>query len=111
MSPSSNYLRMYRKKSPLTQSDMGFLVDIKDISNISRYEKGQIKPSIEILITYHLLFNCPIESFFTQESEQVRQKLIPRLKELIQEIKKQQITLKDTPKINFLEEVIIRLNI
>ena len=111
MSPSSNYLRMYRKKSPLTQSDMGFLVDIKHISNISRYEKGQRKPSIEILITYHLLFNCPIESFFTQESEQVRQKLIPRLKELIQEIKKQQITLKDTPKINFLEEVIIRLNI
>jgi len=111
MTSPPNYLRVYRKRSGLIQEEIAFLLDLPDYSNISRYEKGQRTPSIEILITYHLLFNCPIESFFTQESEQIRQKLIPRLNELIQEIKKQQITLKDTPKINFLEEVIIRLNI
>jgi transcriptional regulator with XRE-family HTH domain len=45
MSHPSNYLRMYRKKSPLTQSDMGFLIGLKEISNISRYEKGQRQPT------------------------------------------------------------------
>ncbi|MBK9962479.1 MAG: helix-turn-helix transcriptional regulator [Saprospiraceae bacterium] len=109
MSPSSNYLRMYRKKSPLTQSDMGFLVGIKDISNISRYEKGQRQPTIEFLLNYHHIFEISIETFFEPQSELVKGQLTERIQMLILEIKKSNNTLKNTSRIKFLEQIIIRL--
>ena len=110
MSPSSNYLRMYRKKSPLTQSDMGFLVGIKDISNISRYEKGQRQPTIEFLLNYNHIFELSIESFYKPQSELIKGHLTERIQMLIFEIKKSNNTLKNTPRIKFLEQIIIRLN-
>lgn len=109
MSPSSNYLRMYRKKSPLTQSDVGFLVGIKDISNISRYEKGLRQATIEFLLNYHHLFEISIERFYEPQSELIKEHLTERIQMLILEIKKSNNTLKNNPRINFLNQVIIRL--
>ncbi|HRG68380.1 MAG TPA: helix-turn-helix transcriptional regulator [Saprospiraceae bacterium] len=111
MSSPPNYLRTYRKRSGLNQEDIAFLMGIPDYSNISRYEKGQRAPTTELLLTYKHLFDTPIESFFEQESEMIRIKLIEKIKELLVEIKKQQITLKNTLKIKFLEEVITKLTL
>ena len=105
MSHPSNYLRMYRKKSPLTQSDMSFLIGLKEISNISRYEKGQRQPTIE----FHI-FELSIESFYKPQSELIKGHLTERIQMLIFEIKKSNNTLKNTPRIKFLEQIIIRLN-
>ncbi|MBP8892558.1 MAG: helix-turn-helix transcriptional regulator [Saprospiraceae bacterium] len=110
MSSPPNYLRVYRKKSGLVQEDIAYLLNLPDYSNISRYEKGQRSPTTELLLTYHHLFDVPIESFYEQESETIRFNLIQRTKDLIQELKKDnQITLKNTLRIKFLEQVIIRL--
>ena len=110
MSHPSNYLRMYRKKSPLTQSDMGFLIGLKEISNISRYEKGQRQPTIEFLLNYHHIFELSIESFYEPQSELIKEHLTERIQMLIIEVKKSNNTLKNTPRIKFLEQIIIRLN-
>jgi transcriptional regulator with XRE-family HTH domain len=105
-----NYLRVYRKRSPLMQEDLAFLSELPDSSNISRYEKGQRDPTKEILLLYHHVFNTSIESFFEQESRNIKERLIKRAKDLIVELnKEEQITLKNTSKIKFLEQVIIRL--
>jgi len=109
MSPSSNYLRMYRKKSPLTQSDMGFLVGLKDLSNISRYEKGLRQATIEFLLNYHHIFEISIETFYESQSELIKEHLTERIQMLILEIKKSNNTLKNNLRINFLNQVIIRL--
>jgi transcriptional regulator with XRE-family HTH domain len=103
MSSPPNYLKVYRKRSGLIQEDIAFILDLPDYSNISRYEKGQRTPSIELLITYHHLFDVPIEAFFEQDSEIIKARLIPRLIELLSLLKKDQITLKDTQRIRFLE--------
>ena len=105
-----NYLRVYRKRSPLMLEDLAFLSELPDSSNISRYEKGQRDPTKEILFMYHHVFDTSIESFFEQESKIIKERLIIRAKELITELsKEQQITLKNTSKIKFLKQVIIRL--
>lgn len=109
MSSPPNYLRVYRKRSGLNQEDIAYLMDLPDYSNISRYEKGQRSPTTELLLTYKHLFDTPIESFFEQESELIKLKLIQRIVQLVPELKKEQITLKNTPRIKYLEETIKRL--
>lgn len=110
MSNIPNYLRVYRKRTPLQQEEIAFLSDKPDTSNISRYEKGQREPTNEILLVYHHLFDTPIESLLEPESRIIKEKSIHRIKELITELKNEkQITLKSTSKIKFLEQVIIRL--
>jgi transcriptional regulator with XRE-family HTH domain len=110
MSNTPNYLKVFRRRSPLMLEDIAFLLNLTDYSNISRYEKGQRTPTLELLLAYHFLFDTTIESFFELESRIIKQSFIERVKELLAELKKEeQITLKNTTKIKFLEQVITRL--
>ena len=108
MSPPINFLRIYRKRSPLTQADIALLMNLPDYSNISRYEKGQRSPSIELLLAYHFLFATSIESFFEPQSEIIRSDLRERIEPLINDLKKEEDKTNNT-RIKFLEEVLIRL--
>jgi len=108
MSPPINFLRIYRKRSPLTQADVAFLRNLPDYSNISRYEKGQRAASIEFLLTYHYLFETSIELFFGPQAEIIRSELIERIRLLINNLKNENDPNNDT-RIKFLEEVLIRL--
>ncbi|MBK7359011.1 MAG: helix-turn-helix transcriptional regulator [Saprospiraceae bacterium] len=110
MSNIPNYLKVYRKRSPLQQEDMLSISGLQDVSSISRYEKGQREPTKEILLVYHYIFDTPMEHFFILESQVMLPRLIERIKERIRELEKEdQITLKNTSKIKFLEQAIIRL--
>ncbi len=108
MSPPINFLRIYRKRSPLTQADIAFLMKLPDYSNISRYEKGQRSPGIEFLLVYHHLFNTSVESFFEPQSEIILSGLREQIEALVNELKNENDPNNDT-RINFLEEVLIRL--
>jgi transcriptional regulator with XRE-family HTH domain len=108
MSPPINFLRIYRKRSPLTQADIAFLMKLSDYSNISRYEKGQRSPSMEFLLVYHILFATSIESFFEPQSEIIRSGLLERIEALIIDLKNQSDPNNET-RIEFLEKVLIRL--
>lgn len=105
-----NYLRLYRKKSPLTQSDIAFLLQLPDYSNISRCEKGHRVPNIDLLIAYHYLFKTPIESFFELQSNEILVSLKQRMELLIKELKESSATIPYGPRIKFLEEALASLN-
>lgn len=107
MSPPPNYLRVYRKRSSLTQADIAFLMKLPDYSNISRYEKGQREPSIEFLLVYHLLFSTTVESFFEPQSGSLLPGLQKQIKQLLGNLRSANAT---DPRIKFLEEVLIRIN-
>lgn len=108
MSPPINFLRIYRKRSPLTQADIAFLMKLPDYSNISRYEKGQREPSVEFLLVYHHLFNARVESFFEPHSEIIRSDLRGQIGILVIDLKNENNPDNGT-KIKFLEEALIRL--
>lgn len=99
---------MYRKRSPLTQADIAFLMKLSDYSNISRYEKGQREPSVEFLLVYHHLFNTSVESFFKPHSETIRSCLAERIIVLVTDLKNES-DLDNGTKIKFLKDALIRL--
>ena len=109
MSTPINFLRLYRKRTPLTQGDVAFLLGLSDESNISRYEKGQREPGLDFLISYHLLFNTSIESFFEYKSRERCDELMEKIKNLIVALNNETTSSKNTERIRFLESVIIRL--
>lgn len=108
MSNAPNYLRLYRKRSPLSQSDIAHLLQMPDVTRVSRYEKGQRAVNIEMLLMYHLLFRVSIEEFFEQDSNVVRANLLQRADSLISKLKNSP-DFNSKGRIKYLEEVIIRL--
>ena len=109
MSHAPNYLRVYRKRSPLTQSDIAYLLQMADVSNVSRYEKNQRSPNIKMLLTYHLLFNVAIEDFFEQDAALVHMNLLARTEQLLKTLKNVSKDQNQISRIDYLEQVINRL--
>ena len=109
MDPSPNYLRFFRKKTPLKQSDIAFLLDMPEYSSVSRYEKGKRAPPIDFLLTYHFLFNVPIEEFFLPDSKTQLPKLIEQINLLILRLKEKEPQEEYILRIQCLESTIKRL--
>jgi transcriptional regulator with XRE-family HTH domain len=104
-----NYLRSFRKQTDITQSDIGFLMNLPDFSNISRWEKGQRKPSVEMLLLYHLLFNVPIEALFERQKTGMNDYLINRIELLIKDLNQLEQSPKVDSRIAFLASALTRL--
>ncbi|MBS1683984.1 MAG: helix-turn-helix transcriptional regulator [Bacteroidetes bacterium] len=78
-----NFLRIIRKRTHLTQVDIASLLNISDFANVSRWEKGIKTPNVEILLGYHILFGISVESLFDRQKQELKQILIPRIRERI----------------------------
>lgn len=104
-----NFLRLHRKRSRLTQSDIAFILDLADYSNISRWEQGVHKPSIEVLLVYHLLFDIPIESLFERQRKEVAVKTQGKIQERISRLNDTPPDNKVKERIGFLQNVLGRL--
>lgn len=104
-----NYLRVYRRKTPLTQSDIAFLLNLQDYSNISRYENGKRVPSIDLLIMYHFLFRVPIEKFFEEKSLSLTSNLKERIKDLIAKLESDPGIPNNLERVKYLQNVLINL--
>lgn len=104
-----NYMRMYRKKSALSQKDVEYLL-IQNTS-LCLIEKGKRTPKIDVLLVYHLLFNTSIESIFELRCKIIQSNLIKNCKKLMTIIKKDTYNPRlNSFKIKSLEEMIERLD-
>lgn len=56
-SPVKNYLRTHRKRSGLRQSDMAFLLDLNGGYEISRLERHERDPSLQMVFGCQVLFD------------------------------------------------------
>lgn len=103
-----NYLRVYRKKSHLTQSDLSYLMDTEEPSSLSRRESGQRQPSVQMLLTYHLLFDKPITTFFPIELAHLKQRIVHRIRDLIANLETTH-SINDRERILTLQSILTRL--
>ncbi len=110
MSSLKNYLRMYRKRSHLTQSDVAFIMNFSDYSNLSRCEKGQRTPSIEMILVYHILFSAPLETLFEKQKLMLHADMQTRIKQLLEHLRLKEKIPKTVARISFLETVYKRLS-
>lgn len=84
-----NQCRNFRIEAGLNQSDVAFLLDIKNVGRISEWENGLSNPSIEHLISLSLIYQrLPDQIYYELRKELIR-KLVVR-KKLLQEIKDKQ---------------------
>ena len=104
-----NYLRAYRKKTHVTQFDVAFLLGLDENSLLSRWESGERPPSLEAIISYHLLFNTPPLDFFVNQRNEVRQKLIIGISQLLSMLKSQDKNANVQQRIDYLESALTRL--
>src|SRR5690349_16266076 len=106
-----NNLRMYRKRSQLTQTDIAFIMKLSDYANISRWEQGYRQPNIEMLLIYHLLFDIPIESLFERQKHELRDFIGKRIGLLLGELKNLSSDAKAASRIAFLDSALTRLTV
>ena|SRR2546428_7660336 len=66
-----NYLRTYRKHSGLSQSDISFLIGLKDKSELSRYERRVRQPSLRTALACQEVFGTPVSELFAGINDSV----------------------------------------
>lgn len=54
----TSYLRTHRRKGGLTQAEMAYLLGLKSGQTISRHERLDRRPSLEIMFAYQVLFDA-----------------------------------------------------
>jgi transcriptional regulator with XRE-family HTH domain len=82
-SPSiNNYLRTYRKRSGLTQSEVAFLLGCKDAGQVSRYERRQRLPTLRTALACASVLRVPVEKLFPGVQQEVCREASRRLAKL-----------------------------
>ena len=62
--PLDNYLKMFRKRTGLTQTELARLLGCRSGSKVGRYERGRRTPSFETMLTYEVVFRVTLASLF-----------------------------------------------
>lgn len=83
-----NYLRHFRQEAKLSQSDVAFLLDIKNGGRISEWENGLSYPSIEHLFTLSLIYQKLPDRIFYELRKRQAEKLTVRYR-LLREFQEQ----------------------
>jgi len=78
----NNYLRTKRKHSELSQSDVSFLVRLKDKSDLSRYERSLRQPSLRTALACQELYGVSVSDLFAGLSDSVTKDTRHRMKRL-----------------------------
>jgi transcriptional regulator with XRE-family HTH domain len=81
-----NYLRTYRKKSGLSQEEVAFLLDCKNATKVSRYERFARKPSLETLFAYEVVFGAPARELFAGAYQKVEKRISNRAQLLARKV-------------------------
>ena len=85
-----NQCRNFRIEAGLNQSDVAFLLDIKNVGRISEWENGLSNPSIEHLISLALIYQRLPDQIYSELRKELVHKLTVR-KKLLQELKDREL--------------------
>jgi transcriptional regulator with XRE-family HTH domain len=84
--PLHNYLRTYRKRSGLSQDEVGFLLGVRHGTKVSRYERSARTPGLDSVLAYELVFGVPARRLFAGIFRKVETVTIRRAKALIRRL-------------------------
>src|SRR5712691_665512 len=77
-----NYLTKHRKHSGLSQSDVSFLVRLKNKAELSRYERNVRVPSLRTALACQELYGVAVSDLFAGLSDSVASDTRSRMKRL-----------------------------
>ncbi len=79
ISKLTHYLRTYRKRSGLTQDEVGYLLGLVNGSKVSRYECYRRIPNLQTALTYEAIFRIPVRDLFAGLFTEVEKRMLKRL--------------------------------
>jgi transcriptional regulator with XRE-family HTH domain len=77
-----NYLRTHRKKSGLSQKDLGKLLGYDDPGQVSRHERAVRIPPLRTAIAYEVIFRVPVAVIFAGMSDAIAREVEAKLKRM-----------------------------
>ena len=78
----NNYLKTYRKHSGLSQSEVSFLVRLKNKSALSRYERNVRAPTLRTALACQELYGVAVSDLFAGLSDSVANDTRSRMERL-----------------------------
>ena len=83
------YLRTYRKRGGLTQSEVAFLLGLKSGQTVSRYERLDRRPSLETVFAFQVLFDVMPHELYPGLYQKVENLTRQRIQALIDQLEKE----------------------
>ena len=80
------YLRTYRRRGGLSQSEVAFLLGFKSSQTISRYESLDRKPSLETVFAFQVLFDVMPHELYPGMFQKVENLTRQRTQALIEQL-------------------------
>ena len=77
-----NYLRMYRKRSGLTQREVALVLGCRNGVQVSRYEKRRRVPPLAMALACEVAFGVPVSELFAGMREAIGKDVSLSFKEL-----------------------------
>lgn len=65
--PLSNYLRMYRKRTGLSEEEVAYLLGVEGGSNVGRHELRRRTPTLQRSLAYEVIYGEPAKKLFQGE--------------------------------------------
>jgi transcriptional regulator with XRE-family HTH domain len=78
-----NYLKSYRKRAGLSQTEVAFLLGDANRSTVSRYESQDIMPPLPTVLALEAVLGASVSELFSGVYQSVEIQTIARMKELI----------------------------
>lgn len=100
--PLENYLRTHRKRAGLAQRDVAFLLGARSGSRVSRHERFERRPTLEVALAYEAIFRTPVAELFTGLKHEVTQFTLARATELLDSIDIRRLTALEAGKVEHL---------
>jgi transcriptional regulator with XRE-family HTH domain len=79
---AKNHLRTHRKKSGLSQRQLGALLGYRNEVQVSRHENAKAVPLFASALGYQIIFGVPMRTLFPGIYEDVREAIEQKLEEL-----------------------------
>lgn len=79
------YLRTFRKRAGLTQTEMASLVGLHTAENVSRYEHLTRRPSLDTTFAFQLIFGVPAQDLFPGLYREVEQGVRARAQRILRQ--------------------------
>jgi transcriptional regulator with XRE-family HTH domain len=77
-----NHLRTHRRKSALSQRQVGELLGYPSEAQVSRHENAKAIPHLASAFGYHIIFRVPLRCLFPGLYEEVRETIEKQLRDL-----------------------------
>jgi len=101
-----NYLRMYRRRTGLSEREVAYLLGCHCSSKESRYEHGVRCPNLKTVFAYETVYGAPPENLFSGIYHEVKKATVRRARALMAKVSREKECPSKAHKLKALEFVI-----